>query len=473
MNFASAKFACFYVTVVCLYWAIRHRRARKVMLLGASYFFYMSWNVKLVSLILASTVLDYAMGQIMARSTSEKRRKVALIASCIGNLGLLCVFKYANFFVHSFQDLLGLFGLHATEVELNIILPVGISFYTFQTLSYTIDLYRRKMPPCNDALDFALFVAFFPQLVAGPIVRAKSFLPQLKLDHRWNTSRFASGLYQMLIGLAKKVVIADTLAIAADQIFGAPGAYGLIGSWIGVLAFTFQIYADFSGYSDVAIGASRILGYELPQNFDHPYLSRTPREFWLRWHISLSSWLRDYLYIPLGGNRGSRLATQRNLMTTMLLGGLWHGASWTFVAWGLYHGLLLVLGRVYGALFPTRDETNHRPGLPFQLLQTLMMFVLASCGWVFFRAQTFADAATVFGGMIGLRGLDSTGMLRVSSVWVMLLVVVTHALAGYRERTGKDLSASLFARTIIVTGCIIGIITFAREAPNAFIYFQF
>jgi len=472
MNFATIQFISFYVVVVCLYWSIPNRRLRKVLLLIASYYFYMSWNAKLVTLILASTILDFTAGRVMARSASQTRRTAALVASCVGNLGLLAVFKYANFFASSFQELVSLFGLTASPVELNIVLPVGISFYTFQTLSYTIDLYRRRLDPCHDFLDFALFVAFFPQLVAGPIVRARHFLPQLAIDHRWSWARLRSGLWRMLVGLAKKVVIADTLALTVDQVFADPQQYGFALSWVGVVAFAFQIYADFSAYSDIAIGAGRILGYDIPENFRHPYLATNVREFWQRWHISLSTWLRDYLYIPLGGSRGGSGATYRNLMTTMILGGLWHGASWTFVAWGLYQGGMLCLARLIGGALG-RPESPAADGPLIRFGQILFTFIITCFGWVLFRAETFGDAATIILSMVGAGNTDTSGTLRLSVLWVMGLVVLTHVLAALREQDRFDWTRTLFVRAVVMTGCVLGILTFGRAHPSAFIYFQF
>ncbi len=472
MNFASVQFLTFYVVVVALYWSLRSHRMRKVLLLVASYYFYMSWNVKLVSLILASTMLDFTAGRVMARSPTPRHRTIALVVSCVGNLGLLSIFKYADFFVSSLQDLVSTFGLTLTPVELHIVLPVGISFYTFQTLSYTIDLYRRKVEPCRDFLDFALFVAFFPQLVAGPIVRAKHFLPQLSTVRSWAWSRLGSGLWLMLTGLAKKVVIADTLALTVDRVFSAPDQFSCFPMWVGVTAFAFQIYADFSGYSDIAIGAARILGFDIPVNFSHPYLARSVREFWQRWHISLSTWLRDYLYIPLGGSRGGSWRTYRNLMTTMVLGGLWHGASWTFVAWGLYQGLMLCVNRLYNAIVP-RPAGAPEPGMLTRGAQTLMTFVAACFGWVLFRSETFHDAQTTAMTMLGLGGAPKDTPLRLSVLWIMALVVVTHILAGFRERGRFDWTKPLFVRAVIVTGCVLGILAFSRPNPSAFIYFQF
>ena len=472
MNFATVQFVTFYIVVVGVYWSLRHRRARKVLLLGASYFFYMSWNVNLVTLILASTILDFAVGRVMARSTSQKRRAIALIASCVGNLGLLSIFKYAGFFADSLQDLASVLGLTLSAVELNIVLPVGISFYTFQTMSYTIDLYRRKVEPCRDILDFALFVAFFPQLVAGPIVRAKHFLPQLPLDHHWDWLRFRSGLWRMLVGLAKKVVIADTLALTVDQVFAAPEQYGFIGSWVGVVAFACQIYADFSGYSDIAIGAARILGYDVPENFRHPYLARNIQEFWQRWHISLSTWLRDYLYIPLGGNRRGIGTTYRNLMVTMILGGLWHGASWTFVAWGVYHGFMLCAVRLLRKATAGNKDAPAR-GRPIRPVQIAITFIITCFGWALFRAETFPDAATICLSMCGVGGNHHGDPVRLSVLWIMAVVAVTHVLAALREQGRLDWTKSLLVRAMVVTGCVLGILTFSRPGPNAFIYFQF
>ncbi len=478
MNFASLTFAGFYSVVFCAYWLIPHRATRKCLLLAASYYFYMSWNVKLIALILTSTVMDYLMGLALSNPRWADRRRLFIAISCAGNLGFLAIFKYANFFLDSFRALAGELGIKTSFAELRIILPVGISFYTFQTLSYTLDVYRNKMKPCRNFLDFALFVAFFPQLVSGPIVRALKFLTQLEIDHKWNWANFTSGLWLTVLGLAKKIVVADTLSFVADPVFSHPGDYGFTATWLGVIAFAFQIYCDFSGYSDVAIGTARMLGFELPKNFDHPYLSQSVREFWQRWHISLSTWLRDYLYIPLGGNRDGSWRTHRNLMITMILGGFWHGASWTFIAWGFYQGIMLVITRLADEKFPRLTGKTQTSDL-LAWVRILFTFAITCFGWVLFRARTLSDALALAGNMIGLGiGFSPVHVLLktpvgVSALWIMGAVVLTHTLGWLAERHSLDYKKNLLTQSAMITACILGILTFAQDQQQSFIYFQF
>ena len=459
MNFATREFLYFFACVFLVYWTVRGTTLRKIILLGASYVFYMSWDPYLVSLIWASTLLDYTVGRYLAVSEDPRNRRLALIASCVGNLGILGIFKYANFFIDSAEALALQIGFPVTRIELAIVLPVGISFYTFQTLSYTIDVYRRRLPTCYDFVDFALFVGFFPQLVAGPIVRASDFLPQLKKPVQWSGTHILDGAWIAIRGLAKKVVLADSLAIVADRVFDNPTDFGFWLTWLGVLAFSGQIYYDFSGYSDIAIGVARMLGYRLPVNFSHPYLARNVRDFWRRWHISLSTWLRDYLYIPLGGSRGSRWYVYRNLMITMLLGGLWHGANWTFVLWGAYHGLLLCLFRGQ----PFREQSGE--GVIRRLWQHASTLALVFGGWVIFRASSLSDASEIIAGLGGLRGFGGATLDRPGTAFFLSMMILTHGLAALSEKNGRDWSAVPWVRAVVVAGCVVGVIAF-WETPS-------
>jgi alginate O-acetyltransferase complex protein AlgI len=463
--FSSAPFLAFFAFVVPVAWLLP-ARARKLFLLAASYYFYASWDWRFLGLIVLSTAIDFAAGLVMARWSDPRVRRSALVASLVTNLGILGVFKYAGFFLDSFAALAASAGIELGPLDLRIVLPVGISFFTFQSMSYTIDLYRRQIDTCRDPFDFALFVGFFPQLVAGPIVRARDFLPQLLHRPAWSTLRFLEGLERIALGLAKKVVVADTLALLVDPVFADPQGHGLFATWLAVLGFTAQIYADFSGYSDVAIGAARCLGYELPENFRHPYLATSPREFWRRWHISLSTWLRDYLFIPLGGSRGTPGATRRNLLITMLLGGLWHGAAWTFVTWGAWHGAWLALHR-------RLVDHGASPRTPLWLRRTGTLLGVM-LGWVLFRAASFGDAFTLLGGLAGAHGLlaEADEFLRWRAAWVLLVPAATHALAAFEERR-RGWSRPLWLRSTLVTGALVGILTFWPEMPRAFIYFQF
>ena len=477
MNFATVEFILFYLVVFAAYWLFPRTSSRhvvrKILLLIASYYFYMSWDIGLASLIAFSTALDFTVGRVLARSDRVTPRRAALIASLVGNLGLLAYFKYAGFFVESAVVFANRLGYELSPEPLNIILPVGISFYTFQTLSYTIDLYRRRIDPCRSLLDFAVFVAFVPQLVAGPIVRAAHFLPQLRADKTWSTAAFSSGFQQAIRGLAKKVVIADHIALVADAVFHDPASFGCAGTWFGVIAFAVQIYCDFSGYSDIAIGVARMLGFDLPVNFDHPYIARSFSDFWRRWHISLSGWLRDYLYISLGGNRHGPRQTYRNLLLTMLLGGLWHGAAWTFVAWGFYHGAWLAIVRAMPRIIPEPPELSARPPLLPTLIRIVVMFIIVCLGWVLFRAASFGDALQIAQNLVGVNGWESTSTLRNSGWWLIAIVAGTHALAFMRERYGLDWQRSLLLRTAVTTACLLAIIAFWQDKPAAFIYFQF
>lgn len=392
MQFNSLHYAVFFVVVFALFWACAaNRRVRTVLLLITSYYFYMSWNWKYAFLIAGSTVMDWAIGRALGRTDAPRRRRALMIVSLVGNLGVLATFKYFNFFVGSLGDGLHLLGLSVTIPHLDVLLPVGISFYTFQSLSYTIDVYRRELQPARSLLDFAVFVAFFPQLVAGPIVRAAHFLPQLDARITFDDDRTLSGLALMFRGLIKKIVIADTLAtVIVEPVFGSPGDFSGPANLLAVYAYAMQIYCDFSAYSDIAIGTARTMGFDLAINFNRPYLALNVRDFWSRWHISLSTWLRDYLYIPLGGNRRGTWNTYRNLAITMLLGGLWHGAAWHFVLWGAFHGAWLMADRAI---------EGRRPAVPHTPIQRLwrrvLTFHLVCFGWLLFRGQSMDVVATM------------------------------------------------------------------------------
>ena len=343
MLFNSFVFLIFLGIVIPVFYAIKTKSGRNIFLLLASYFFYGYWDWRFCSLLLISTLIDFYVGGKLYKTENEKKRKKLLLVSMVANLGILGFFKYFNFFAESFATLLKSMGGHPDFVLLNIILPVGISFYTFQTMTYTIDIYRRKLEPTNSLIDFALYVSFFPQLVAGPIERASHLLPQLSKKFGATKEQFEKGMVLIVMGLFKKVMIGDTAGRVVDRIFGQPDLYHSPELLMALILFAIQIYADFSGYSSIARGTAKLMGIELMKNFEQPYLSANITEFWRRWHISLSSWLKDYLYISLGGNRKGKGRTYINLMITMLFGGLWHGASWNFVIWGGLHGIYLAI----------------------------------------------------------------------------------------------------------------------------------
>jgi alginate O-acetyltransferase complex protein AlgI len=392
MTFTTPEFVIFFLLFFGLY-ALLPVRRRKVLLLVASYLFYGSWNAKFLLLLAASTLVDYAVGGALYHSESHRRRQLLISASIGFNLGVLGVFKYFNFFVDSAAAGLAALGLEVDFPTLQVILPVGISFYTFQTMSYTLDIYRRQLEPTPSFLDFAVYVSLFPQLVAGPIERAAHLLPQLARLGAGGNRADLSGFGLIALGVFKKAVIADNVAVLVELSYADPSATHPAALWIGTYAFAIQIYCDFSGYSDIAVGLGRLLGLDLVQNFRAPYASAGPAEFWRRWHISLSTWLRDYLYIPLGGNRGGWFAVRRNLLLTMLLGGLWHGAVWNYVAWGAFHGLLLVIFRWR---FLHRIQERLEAGSTMLRrctvgLRRFAFFHVTCIGWGLFRAESLQD----------------------------------------------------------------------------------
>ncbi|MCA9726082.1 MAG: MBOAT family protein [Candidatus Eisenbacteria bacterium] len=396
MLFNTWTFLAFAVVVFGLYYVLPFRWQNR-MLLVASYVFYGAWDWRFLSLILFSTLVDFLVGRRLGQEADAGRRRQWLVLSCVTNLGLLGVFKYLGFFAQSFADLAHLFGWNVGPVTLHIVLPVGISFYTFQTMSYTIDVYRRKLEPVESFQDFALFVAYFPQLVAGPIERASHLLPQLMQPRRIRRDQFFEGSWLIAWGLFKKAVVADNIAPRIDEVF-LPGNDWATGGacLVAIYGFAIQIYCDFSGYSDVARGLGKLMGIDIMRNFQIPYIATNPSEFWRRWHISLSTWLRDYLYVPLGGNRGSKLQTYRNLLVTMILGGLWHGAAWTFVLWGVYQGVLLIGHR----WFVLDRKWFRRPeSRPLSMIERFsswfLMFHLVCLGWLIFRAKSVEQIGNI------------------------------------------------------------------------------
>ncbi len=466
MNFNSLEFALFFATLLLIYtWVFARPLARNVTLLVASYFFYMSWDWRYAGLIALSTLVDYVIGLRLSREDQPGIRRALVIASLSFNLGILGLFKYYNFFIDVGEGALSLFGFDVSGLKVDLLLPVGISFYTFQTLSYTLDLYRRNIEVERSLLRFAVYVSFFPQLVAGPIVRASDFLPQLNRTPNVSRNRFDDGFTLIFQGLFKKVVIADLLGgLGVDAVFANPSEFSSLDLLLALYGYTYQIYNDFSGYSDIAIGAARVMGFDLPENFNRPYHSQNVREFWTRWHISLSTWLRDYLYISLGGNRRGSRRTNVNLMVTMLLGGLWHGAALNFVLWGAYHGLLLVLaGR--GA-----ERTPHVGG-GRKLLNQVATFHLIVFGWLLFRVQ---DAPQFVDYVSGLLAFSGGSRLQPAYLAVLALAIFAHVvprglLADARQRL---VAQPRFVQGGLYAGLLMIYVGVTLGAP-AFIYFQF
>lgn len=466
-------FIAFFVTVYLAYLlSARNYHVQNRILLIASYFFYGSWDWRFLGLLFISTVTDYFIGRAMDANSDDKKRKLLLTISLLTNLSILGFFKYFNFFADSFSELLSTFGMNADMPTLNIILPVGISFYTFQTLSYTIDIYRRRLKSTNDFFDFALFVAFFPQLVAGPIERARNLLPQIARPRKVTAAMVDAGLFLILWGYFKKVVIADNVGLISDAVFGDYAQFHGVDILVGILAFTIQIYCDFSGYSDIARGICKLMGFELMVNFRLPYFALNPSDFWTRWHISLSSWLRDYLYIPLGGNRLGNFYTYRNLMLTMLLGGLWHGAAWNFVIWGAYHGTLLALYRMLDKSPEHLDPWSGRYSRSRIILKMILMFGFTLIGWLIFRSESIHQIGSMLTSLVYVT--PDIGFRNAYNLVFFSLPLV--AIQVWQYRSG-DLLIVTKQRAIIqgaIYGAMLyGIIVMGARDSMEFIYFQF
>ena len=470
MTFNSSVFLQFFAAFLLLYWLARgHLRARNWLIVAASYLFYGWWDWRFLSLLFFTSLVDFVVGLRIERAPTNPARRAWLTASIVVNLVVLGTFKYYGFFIDSFADLLRAAGLTPHLPTLHIVLPVGISFYTFQSMSYAIDVYRRELNPTRSLINFLAFVSFFPQLVAGPIERAAHLLPQFERTVRITPHMLEEGLWLVLWGLFKKVVLADNLAPLTDLVFQAD-SWNAPGVLLGTIAFGFQIYCDFSGYSDIARGTARMLGFDILFNFNLPYAAANPREFWRRWHISLSTWLRDYLYIPLGGNRRGPARTYVNLMVTMLLGGLWHGAAWNFVLWGAWHGAGLAAHR---AVTKGRGEESARPEGRFQPLSWLATMLFVFYGWLLFRAHSFGQVVAM------TRALEDFTVPAWFVSYVVNLVAFTAPLLVmelWQLRHGGPLAPLRWPRWIrgMVEGALLlGIILYWSKDNVPFIYFQF
>jgi D-alanyl-lipoteichoic acid acyltransferase DltB (MBOAT superfamily) len=473
MLFTSNAFLVFLPVVFCLYWFVFNRSInhQNVLILLSSYIFYGWWNWKFVGLLLLSTLIDYFFGYWVHRN-SRAKRKLFLVLSILNNLLVLCIFKYYNFFVHEAQHLFDLAGFHIHPSLLKVALPVGISFYTFHGMSYVIDIYRHRVTPVRSFIDYAVFVGFFPLLVAGPIERAAHLLPQIQQPRTFKYEQAIQGLRLMLWGFFKKMVIADTLSPIVDDIFANYTHYPGSTLVLGAIYFSFQIYGDFSGYTDIALGVAKLFGFELLTNFKFPYFSRDPAEFWRRWHISLSSWFRDYVYIPLGGSRSGKIKAVRNTFLIFLISGFWHGANWTYIAWGGIHALgfmpLLLLGanRKNSKEIVAYDRRFPRTG---ELAAILVTFLFVTVAWVFFRAETVSKAVHY---LLNMR----SGLLQAPSnlSYLFLYVMPFIALDWSFRKNERELIfvRARFARYAIYTAAVFTIL--AHSGNNAsFIYFQF
>jgi alginate O-acetyltransferase complex protein AlgI len=475
--FNSLEFAIFFSVVLTTYWAIPHR-LRWTLLLCASYFFYGSWNSHYLVLIVLSTLVDFTASYVIYGSVSQARRRAALSFSLFANLGILFYFKYLNFFADSIARL-----THSEWNLLEVVLPVGISFYTFQTMSYTLDVYRGAIRPERHLGVFALYVSFFPQLVAGPIERSHRLLPQLVERKAFDTAGIVIGLRLALWGLFKKVVIADLVGTVVSHVYADPHAFKGPPLVIATVFFAVQIYCDFSGYSDIAIGIARMMGFRLMTNFKQPYLARTIADFWRRWHISLSTWFRDYVYLPLGGSRVPRLRWMVNIMVVFTVSGLWHGANWTFVVWGAIHGVALLLESMFASAGLARRTRSRLPLAPAlsRLAGLIYVLSLTTLAWVFFRAESLDDAWWIVTNLsawdgVRLSDLFALGLPRFEIVlaccWISLLFAVDWCLAE-RPRWIMALWRSRSLRWGVYLAGIYGIVFFGIFEEVEFIYFQF
>jgi alginate O-acetyltransferase complex protein AlgI len=474
MLFCSLTFLLFFTVVFIAYWSMPWARARVYLLLVASFIFYATWNHWLAFLICVSTFMDYVVARGMEASHSQARRRLLLTLSLVANLGLLVYFKYANFFLDSLGQFLHLLGASTSMPVLQVILPIGISFYTFEAINYTVDVYRGQVKAERNLAHFMLFITFFPHLVAGPIVRARDFLPQVRRRKRWNWLRVQVGVQFILLGMIKKMAFADHLALYVDPVFAHPENFSTVAAWWATLAYALQIYCDFSGYSDLALGTAHLLGYRLARNFNIPYAAANVAEFWHRWHMSLSTWLRDYLFIPLGGSRNGNWQTARNLMLTMTLGGLWHGANWTFVVWGLVHGALLVTQRIW------REFCKARPALdaslrtiPGRILCVAVTFLCVTLCWVLFRATTFAAAGMMFNRLLVPQIGQAAPLTGFSLAAIFAVMALCHLIAwfGGWERLQRRLPAPVLGVSYALLLVITLVLT--PGSSQTFIYFQF
>jgi alginate O-acetyltransferase complex protein AlgI len=476
MLFNSLEFLLFLPVVLIIYFSLKHRR-QNLWLLAASLFFYASWDWRFVGLLLVTVIVDFYVAahldRLFERGAPASQRRLVLAISMASNLVVLGFFKYFNFFAASLYSVLQSAGWNVSPTTLNIILPVGISFYTFQSMSYTIDVYRRELPATSHLLDFALFVSFFPHLVGGPIMRAVDLLPQILMPRHPTGRQWLDGTHLILWGFWKKVFVADNLAPIVTQVFAMPSPSGFH-ALVAVYAFAFQIYCDFSGYTDIARGVAKLMGFELVLNFNLPYFATNPQDFWRRWHISLSSWLRNYLYVPLGGSHLGSAKTYRNLMLTMILGGLWHGAAWNFVLWGCYHGLLLVAHRclapVWYRFFSGRMPLGQGVSLA---VRVFIMFHLTCYGWLLFRASSFVQIK-----QMTLSLLHPFQEVDLPFMWPVILFAGPLVLVQCAQYLSGHLNFLDFGWVPLevkfaVYSILLYMITFRAAAPQSFIYFQF
>ena len=471
MLFNSYTFIIFFFTVFSFYLLLqRNLQAQNFLLLIASYIFYGWWDWRFLGLLILTSAVDFILAGRIDAARNPKIRKFFLTLSILLNLSVLGFFKYFNFFSYNLTRIFGMFGLKMDWFTLHIILPVGISFYTFQEMSYVIDVYRRQVRPTKSFLDFALSVAFFPHLVAGPIQRSSNLIPQITSPRVIKKGQVYAGIFLILWGYYKKIVIADNLGILASRIFDHYQNYQGLDLWIGTLAFCFQIYGDFSGYSDIGRGLAKLMGFDLVVNFKLPYFARNPSDFWSRWHISLSTWLRDYVYIPLGGNRKGAFNTYRNLLLTMLLGGLWHGAAWNFVLWGVYHGLLLV---GYHGWRQSRPHIQSEESFIVTVAKIFTMFILVNVGWIIFRSHSLTQILYTLSHMgVGHPSIQTVRMAYELTFFCIPLLAVQIIQARSRNLLAP-LHLPRWSLAMVYSFLVIWILVYGVRESIEFIYFQF
>lgn len=473
MNFATVKYLLFIVFVFAIYWRL-NRKKQNLFLLLASYFFYANWDWRFLSLIIISTATDYFSGLLIYDSKSAGRRKLVLIISLIVNLSILGYFKYLNFFAGSLIALADTVGWHVSWTVAKIILPVGISFYTFQSISYTVDIYRRQLKPTRSFIDFAAFVAFFPQLVAGPIVRANEFVFQLENKRHFSAEKLQQGLTRFMLGFFKKAIIADTLAVhLVDPAFADPTSYTSGTLWLALLGWSIQIYADFSGYSSMAIGSAKILGFDIPENFRFPYLSWNISQYWQRWHMTMSRFFRDYVYIGLGGNRKGMARSMVNIAITTFVSGLWHGAGWTFVAWGWLHGFYIVTFQIWRAWRQKLGKWNKNPGFPGVVPGWILTMLAVSLSRILFRSPNFTTAWEYIKGLFGSEGESVIDFP--SIIWICFGAIVIDHIAGWFIQYRPGLEKRIPAVATAVFYAVLFIFVYYSYPQNVipYVYFQF
>lgn len=475
MLFNSLQYLLFLPVVFAVYWLVNNKslKLQNLLLLGASYYFYACWDWRFLFLLIFSTGLDYYTGLKMYESQSAKVKNFWFWLSIGVNVGFLGVFKYYNFFADSLSSTLSSVGIQTDFWTLQVILPVGISFYTFHGLSYVVDIYKKRIEPERNIVDYSLFVSYFPLLVAGPIERATHLLPQIKRKREFNYNQAIQGVKQIIFGLFKKIVVADNCAFFVNQIFDNSGAYSASELWLGAVLFAFQIYGDFSGYSDIALGTSKLFGIELLRNFKFPYFSKDIADFWRRWHISLSTWFRDYLYIPLGGSQGGKAMRLRNTLIIFLVSGFWHGANWTFIVWGLLHALLFI------PLLMTDSNRKNLSDSDYSLKdlpKILLTFLMVCLAWVFFRADNLSEAFHYILGMFKLNNMslhlflkDGKYALFTAICFVSILTLLFAEWTNIRKRTHDIYLNKYFVFVLLGMICFMG----AFKNQMSFIYFQF